>query len=124
MLAACCDDVLCVILLFCALPTVNKSVTLVNEATAFNLTALNVDADYMFWMFSITRQGRSELSSKAAFIRTSSSCKLRQLVVSLHIEHVCIFAVFLYSRFLICYTAHQQQALPAFSPPRKDMPKH
>jgi len=61
---------------FCALLTANKSVTLPNDAKAYNLTALNVDANYMVWMFSVTRSGRSEVSSKAVFIRTSTSCKL------------------------------------------------
>lgn len=74
--------VLCFILPLCELSTVNKSVTLGNKAKAYNLTALNVDADYMFWIYSITRLGRSEFSSKAAFIRTSSSCNLQLIFIA------------------------------------------
>jgi len=53
----------------------NKSIILHNDAHSYNLTALNVDANYMVWMFSITRSGRSAVSSKAVFSRTSTSCK-------------------------------------------------
>jgi len=85
MLAGCHHHVLC----FCAMSTVNTSITLDSGAKAYNVTALNVDADYMFWMYSITRLGRSESSSKAAFIRTSSSCKLQLFFyhISILISH-------------------------------------
>ena len=69
--------------LFCALLAVNKTVLVGNDAKAYNLTALDVNTDYMLWMFSITRAGRSQSSSKAAFVHTSSSCKLQQFIATL-----------------------------------------
>jgi len=57
----------------------NKSILLGNDARSYKLTALNVDAGYMVWMYSITRSGRSELPSKADFTRTSTSCTFSRL---------------------------------------------